>query len=96
MTDHLIPAALALLLLNGAVGMVRILTGPSAADRLLAIQLLATVGIGTLLLLGEAMDQPAARDVALVLAVLASVATLAFVRRLWWRLMPEEREEPPE
>jgi multicomponent Na+:H+ antiporter subunit F len=68
------------LLLTVVAGLVRILLGPTPADRMLAAQLIGTSGIAVLLLLAEAKDQPAARDVALILALLAALATVAFVR----------------
>ncbi|HET6521320.1 MAG TPA: monovalent cation/H+ antiporter complex subunit F [Geminicoccaceae bacterium] len=68
------------LLLNVAAGLVRVLRGPTPVDRMLAAQLLGTTGVALLLLLAEATGQPAARDVALVLALLAAVAAVAFVR----------------
>lgn len=74
--------ALALiLLLNIAVGMLRVVRGPTAADRMQAALLFGTVGVAALLLLAEAMGLAALRDVALAFAVLASVVTVAFLRR---------------
>lgn len=70
------------LLLNIAAGLVRIRRGPTRADRMLAAQLFGTTGIAVLLLLGEATGERAARDVALVFALLSSLAGVAFVRRL--------------
>jgi len=67
----------------------RILRGPSEADRMLAAQLLGTTTVAILLLLAEAMGQPALRDVGLVFALLAAVTVVAFVRRAW----PSEKEE---
>ena len=69
-----------ILLLTVVAGLVRILLGPTPADRMLAAQLIGTSGIAVLLLLAEATGQPAARDVALILALLAALATVAFVR----------------
>ncbi|HYW75736.1 MAG TPA: monovalent cation/H+ antiporter complex subunit F [Gammaproteobacteria bacterium] len=71
------------LLLNLAAGLWRIARGPTAADRMLAAQLLGTTAVGILLLLAQANAMPAARDVALVLALLAAVTAVAFVRRAW-------------
>ena len=69
------------LLLNVVVGMTRIMAGPTRADRMLAAQLLGTTGVATLLLLAAATGEAAFRDVAFVFAILAAVATVAFVRR---------------
>ncbi|ATG74991.1 hypothetical protein AN401_14920 [Zobellella denitrificans] len=71
-----------LLLLSLLLGLWRVWWGPAAADRMLAAQLFGTTGIGLLLVLAEAMNEPALRDVALVLAVLAILATVAFVTRV--------------
>ncbi len=76
--------ALCVLALALAGGLLRVLLGPTPADRMIAGQLLGTTGVAAVLLLGEVVSLPAARDVALVLAVLAAVATLAFYR-LWSR-----------
>jgi multicomponent Na+:H+ antiporter subunit F len=69
-----------LVLASVAAGLVRIVRGPAAADRMLAAQLLGTAGIAALLLLGSAMRLAAAVDVALTLAVLAAFAAAFFVR----------------
>ncbi len=71
------------LLLNILIGMVRVLRGPSPADRMLAAQLFGTTGVAILLLLAEALASPALRDVALVFALLGGLTVVAFVRRAW-------------
>lgn len=75
---------LALVLLASLpAGLVRIWRGPGIADRMLAAQLTGTTGIGLLVILAERLAMPALRDVALVFALLALLAVLAFVSRLW-------------
>lgn len=69
------------LLLTLAAGMIRVVRGPTAADRMLAAQLFGTTGVATLLLLSAAWKQSALMDVALVLALLAAVIGVTFVRR---------------
>ncbi len=71
------------LLLSLGAGMWRILHGPTAADRMLTAQLFSTTVVAMLLLLAEATETAALRDVALVFALLAAVAAVAFVRRAW-------------
>lgn len=71
----------AFLLLNLAAGLWRVMRGPTAADRMLAAQLFGTTAVAVLLLLAEGMGRPALRDVALVFALLAAVAAVAFVQR---------------
>ena len=73
------------LMLNIAAGLLRILRGPTSADRMLAAQLFGTTGVAILLLLAEVQDLPALRDIALVFALLAALATVAFVKRVWYR-----------
>jgi multicomponent Na+:H+ antiporter subunit F len=48
---------------------------------MLAAQLFGTTGVAVLLLLAEAQDLPALRDVALSFVLLAVLATVAFVKR---------------
>lgn len=80
MSGFLLASAL-FLLITIAAGMVRVLRGPTDSDRMLAAQLFGTTGVAILLLLGEALAIPALVDVALVFALLAAVATVAFVRQ---------------
>lgn len=70
------------LLFNIAAGLVRVARGPTRTDRMLAAQLFGSTGVAILLLLAEAQQAPALRDTALVFALLAVLATVAFVRRV--------------
>ena len=79
MADFLLAAA-GFVLATVAPGLVRILRGPSEADRIMAAQLLGSGGIAALLLLAAAMSVPAAVDVALTLALLAAFVSVAFVK----------------
>ena len=79
MTAYLTTVAV-LLLLTLLAGLVRVLSGPSAADRMLAAQLFGTTGVGILLLLAVAQVQVTLLSVAWVLALLAPLALIAFVR----------------
>jgi len=72
--------SLGILALAFAGGLVRVLLGPAPADRMTAAQLFGTIGVAAVLLLGEITELPAARDVALILAVLAAVVSFAFAR----------------
>ena len=72
----------ALVLATIALGLVRVERGPTNGDRMLAAQLLGTGAVAVLLLLARATNAPALLDVALVLALLASVASAVFVRRI--------------
>ena len=66
-------------------GLVRVVLGPTPADRMLAAQLFGTTGVAVLLLLAQALTAPPLRDVALVLALLSVLAVIAFVLRAWER-----------
>lgn len=70
------------LVLNIVAGLARVLYGPTAHDRMLAAQLFGTTGVAILLVLSERQGEGSLRDVALVFALLAALAAVAFVRRL--------------
>jgi len=74
-------AAAAFVLAMVALGLSRVLYGPGDADRMMAAQLLGTGGIAALLLGGAATGEPARTDVALTLALLATFASIAFVKK---------------
>jgi multicomponent Na+:H+ antiporter subunit F len=79
MSDFLIAAAAFVLAMVG-LGLVRILRGPTAADRIMAAQLLGTGGVAVLLLLAQALPLLGTVDVALVLSLLAAFVSVAFVK----------------
>ena len=78
MNDFFLGAAAVIVALT-AIGLFRVLRGPSKADRLMAAQLLGSGGVAALLL-AEARGARGAIDVALVLALLAVFSGVAFVR----------------
>jgi multicomponent Na+:H+ antiporter subunit F len=77
MAEFLLFAA-AFVMLAVLAGLIRILRGPSDADRMMAVQLVGSGGIATLLLLGVALGDGSAVDVALCLALVAAFASTAF------------------
>ncbi|MFS8037492.1 multiple resistance and pH regulation protein F [Xanthobacter sp. AM11] len=77
MADLLLAGA-AVLLVTVALGLAGLWRGGSAADLLLAVQLLGTAGVALLLLLAVATPDAAILDVAVLLAVLAAFAAAAF------------------
>ncbi len=79
MTEFLFAAA-ALVTAFTAIGLARILRGPTAADRMMAAQLLGSGGVAALLLIGAATGMAGVADAALVLALLAAFASAAFVQ----------------
>lgn len=78
MTSLLVAVAV-VLVANVLVGLVRVLRGPTPADRLTAALLMGTTGVALLVVLSAAAELPALRDVALVLVVLSVLAVVVFV-----------------
>ncbi len=79
MADFLVAAA-GFVLAMVALGLVRILRGPEPADRMMAAQLFGSGGVAALLLIAAGTGVPGVVDVALMLALLAAFASVAFVR----------------
>lgn len=77
MADFMIIAAIFVLAMV-ALGLLRLLRGPSAIDRIMAAQLLGTGSAAILVLLATAMKVSAIVDVALTLVLLAAFASAAF------------------
>jgi multicomponent Na+:H+ antiporter subunit F len=73
-----------ILLMTVIAGMVRIIAGPTEADRMMAAQLFGTSGLAILLVLARGMDLPELTDIALAFSLLAALATMTFVRRTWY------------
>lgn len=63
--------------------MYQVIRGPTRGDRMLVVQLFGTAAVAALVLLAEATGRPALIDVALVLALLAAITAIAFVRMAW-------------
>lgn len=69
-------------LLTGTVllSLVRLVRGPSLSDRVVALDLLISVGIGITAVYAVATNQPVFIDVATVLALISFLGTIAFAR----------------
>lgn len=80
MSELLLVAAV-ILGLNLAFSVLAMLRQQGTVDYMLTAQLLGTNGVGLMLLLAVAFQQPAFIDAALVLALLAAVVAIAFTRR---------------
>lgn len=93
MTTFLLFASI-IVMLTITIGFVRVLLGPSKADRMVAAQLFGTAGVAWILLFAYATDKPELSDVAMVLALLAAVTAIAFVKRAWKSAEEETRESP--
>lgn len=57
---------------------VRFLMGPSLSDRVVALDLLITTGVGIIAVYSIVTNQPAFLDIAMVLALIAFLGTVAF------------------
>lgn len=73
-------AAAGFVLTMVALGLAVILRRPAEVDHMMAAQLLGTGGVAILLLLAVATETPPIVDVALLLALFAAFAAVAFVR----------------
>jgi multicomponent Na+:H+ antiporter subunit F len=81
MSAFLSGVAVYLLLTVPLVGL-RLLRGPTTADRMLAVTLIGTTVAAVLLLLSVAGGRPALLDGALLVALLTAVPVLAFSLRI--------------
>ena len=79
--SELLLIASTLLGFNLALSLLAMLRQPAASDRMLTAQLLSTNSISLMLLLALSQEQAGLIDVALVLALLATVVVIAFTRR---------------
>lgn len=57
---------------------IRFLMGPKMVDRIIALDLIITTGIGFISAYSILFDQPALLDVAMILALIAFLGTVAF------------------
>jgi len=57
---------------------IRLVKGPALADRVVAFDLMTTIGIGFIAVYAVATDQSVFLDVASVVALMAFLATIAF------------------
>jgi multicomponent Na+:H+ antiporter subunit F len=60
------------------LALTRLLRGPRMPDRIVALDLMVTLGIGIIATYAIATDQAALLDVALVLALISFLGTIAF------------------
>jgi multicomponent Na+:H+ antiporter subunit F len=78
---------------------VRVIRGPSLADRVLALDLLTVAGAGLMAITGIAFDDVTYLDIALILIITSFVGTAAFaqfiVRRTERDSGPTHRRPPP-
>ena len=73
-------AALTLCGVTLLLAMVRLVRGPSLADRVVAVDLLSAVAVGVVAAWSVATNDPIYLDVALLVALVAFLGTVAFAR----------------
>jgi len=73
-------SAVIVLLLSLFIGLIRAWLGPSVEDRFSAVLLIGTGGVAILMILAIVLQISALYDVALVLALLAVVGTVALIQ----------------
>lgn len=78
--DEFLIGVATFLLANLVLGLLRLRRGPAPADRLLALLLFGTITVAIVLLLAHAQHVPALSTVALLIAVLAAIAAIAFTQ----------------
>ncbi len=81
-TALLLDAAILLIVLSALVVFVRILNGPTQADRIVAGSVVGTMLFSCILLLSVRLDEPVMIDVALVYAVLQFVDLIIYAKYL--------------
>lgn len=66
----------------------RLLVGPTVADRVVALDLIATAAVGMLTVRAVTHDEPVFLDIAVVLALITFVGTVAFASFVERRARP--------
>ena len=84
--DLIVMLVLPLLSVAVLLTFVRLVRGPSLPDRVVALDLLSTLGIGVMAAYAIATDQPVFLDVASVLALVTFLGTVAFAYYLEQRV----------
>lgn len=78
MTEMLWRLVLSLLSLSLILAFVRLVRGPSLPDRVVALDIAITMAMGIISVYAVQNDQPIFLDVALILALLSFLGTIAF------------------
>ena len=77
-SDLALYGVLPILAIAMILALVRLLIGPSMPDRVVALDLMTSLGIGTIATYAIATEQAALLDVAIVLALVSFLGTVAF------------------
>lgn len=76
--DYLYFFLLPILSLSAVLVFIRFIKGPTLSDRVVALDLLITIGIGIIGLYSIISNQPTFLDIAMILALIAFLGTVAF------------------
>lgn len=85
MTVWAVAVLFGLLALAAVLAFARLVLGPSIPDRVVALDLLAAIGVAICALAAVAFERLVFLDVAMLLALIAFVGTVAFARFVEWR-----------
>ncbi|MBO9370091.1 MAG: cation:proton antiporter [Chloroflexi bacterium] len=88
LTDLILWVAMPVMSLALVLAFVRLVRGPTLSDRVIALDLTGTVGMGMIAVYAIARDLPVLLDVAIVLALISFLGTVAFARYLERRMGP--------
>lgn len=86
--DLILVLVLPVLSLAMTLAFVRLVRGPTLPDRVIALDLIGTLGMGMIAAYAIARNLPVLLDVAIVLALLSFLGTIAFARYLERRVGP--------
>lgn len=82
MTDLVLDGAYVLLAVAMLLAVIRVLRGPTLADRILGLDLATTLAVGLIAVFAVTVRQWLYLDIAIALALVGFVATAAFARYL--------------
>lgn len=82
LTDFILWIVMPVLALSAMCATLRIVRGPSLADRVVALDLLGAICIAVVAAFALAVDEPVFVDVALAVALIGFLGTVAFARYL--------------
>lgn len=76
--DYLLYFILPVLSLSTVLVFIRFLKGPNIADRVISLDLLVTIGIGSIAVYSILTEQATFLDIAMVVALIGFLSTVAF------------------
>ncbi len=88
--DTVVGVALVAIAASMLLTLVRLLRGPTVADRVIALDLMTLQALGMTCAAAILYDQSDFLDAAIILALLAFLSTIAFARHVERRAMQEE------